>query len=76
MFKARIKVFWWSIKYGGKQNIPPQLIFDEIDKTMASMKDAMMQAFRLDDLSEEERRDALKIIGKIDELDSGLKDLK
>jgi hypothetical protein len=76
MFKARAKVFWWAIKYGSKQNIPPELIFNEIDRTIASLKDNMMQAFRLDDLSSEERKDTLKILGKIDELDSGLKDVK
>ncbi len=76
MFKARAKVFWWAIKYGGKKNIPPELIFDEIDKAVSGIKDSMMQAFRLDDLSEEERKEALKIINKIQEFDSELKDLR
>lgn len=76
MFKARAKVFWWSLKYGGRKNIPSQLIFDEMDKTIADMKDVMMQAFRIDDLSQKERKQALKILSKIDELDSGLKDIK
>jgi len=76
MFKARAKVFWLSLKYGGKKNIPPQLIFDEMDEKMSELKNSMMQAFRIDNLSEDERNDVLKIIGKINELDSELKVLK
>jgi len=71
-------VLWWTIKYGGKKNIPPELIFDQMDRTMSSLKDNLMQAFRtFDEGTTQEEKDQFKsLLSKVHNLGNELNNAK
>ena len=76
--KIRGMVLWWTIKYRGKKNIPPELIFEQMTESMAGLKDNLMQAFRLldEDTTEEERKQFMSLISNVNNLEHGLNDVK
>ena len=82
MLKIWLKYCSWIIRYGGKKNIPPEVIFDEIDKNMLELKDNMMQAIHISppqmtgEETEEERQMFKDLMSKINELGLGLKEVK
>ncbi|MEK7208550.1 MAG: hypothetical protein AAB699_03340 [Patescibacteria group bacterium] len=69
--KVKSRYYWWVIRYCGKRNIPPELIFGQIAKSMERMKENLMQALRHlpPDMGAEEKKTLLDAIGKADELD-------
>ena len=69
--KVKSRYYWWVIRYGGKRNIPPELMFGQIEKSVARMKENLMQALRHlpPDMGEEEKNMLLDAIGKADALD-------
>lgn len=73
--KTRVIYWWWIIKYRGKKNIPPQVIFGAMEKTMNGLKDNLMQAFRAlpSDVDEEEKKEFFEIFGKVKELEKEIK---
>jgi len=70
--------WWWIVKYGGKKKIPHDLVFKKIEETMQSFKDDLMQAVRYspEDMTEEERKEFIKILEKTGELSRGIKSIK
>jgi len=75
--KVRFTYWWWIVRYGGKKNIPPELIFGKISGSMERMRENLMQAFRHmpDDISEEEKKELLKAIAAAD-LEKNFKQVK
>jgi len=69
--KVKIIYWWWIIKYRGKKNIPPELIFGRIIKNIERMKENLEKAFSLgkDDMTKEELLNFHKIMDKADELE-------
>jgi len=69
--KVRLIYWWWIIKYGGKKNIPPELIFGKISGNIERMRENLTQAFRYmpDDASESEKKELLDLIRKTDDLE-------
>lgn len=68
--KIKATYWWWVIKYGGKRNIPPEVIFGALEKTMEELAFDVEQAFRSvqGDASLEEREFAAATFSKIREL--------
>ncbi len=67
ILRVRMIYWWWIVKYGGKKNIPPEIIMAAVEKSMEEMIDAVGQAFRLVDetASEEEKELAKKAFEKV-----------
>ena len=78
MVKVKTIHLWWAIRYGGKKNIPPELIFGQMEKSMARMRESLEQAFRLmpPDAPEEEKRDILRALELAQQLEEGQKEIK
>ena len=75
--KVRITYWWWIIKYGGKKNIPPELIFSRMAGSMARMNESLMNALRVipPDTSEEEKRELLELIEKASSFENEVKEI-
>lgn len=76
--KTRPMYWWWILKYGGKKNIPPELVFGKTDETMDSLMENIMNAARAEppDMTGEERKQFRDLIMKINELKAGIKDAR
>ena len=62
MIKVKLTYYWWIIGYGGKQNIPKEVILSAMEKTLEDMSFNIEQAFRMvpSDASEEEKKMAFQ----------------
>ena len=58
------------MKYGGKKNIPPELIFGKISGSLERMRENLKQALRHmpPDLTEEEKREFMDLLRTAGEL--------
>ncbi len=68
---------WWTVRYGGKKNIPPEVIFDQLGKSMKRFTENMEQAFRHmpEDLSDSEKGEVVRLMGLAKKFEAGVKDL-
>ncbi len=77
MVRVRLKFWWWTIRYGGKKNIPKRVIFqalaDSMKRTVDNFKKAQMAM--PDDVPEEERLQMREARMKLADLDAQIKDL-
>jgi hypothetical protein len=69
--KVRAMFLWWTIRYGGAKNIPPELLAERMEKSIARMKQALQDALRAlpDDATEEERQMLFDTIREHDEIE-------
>lgn len=76
--KVKTRYWWWVLKYGGKKNIPPELIFGQMEKSMERMKENLMQALRHfpEELGGEEKQMLLDAIGKAEELSKAQREIR
>ena len=76
--KVKCIYFWWVLKYGGKRNIPPNLIFGQIEKSMARFTENMQQAFRHipADMSDAEKGEIVSLMGLAKKLEEEMKRLE
>ncbi|MEK7212755.1 MAG: hypothetical protein AAB686_03695 [Patescibacteria group bacterium] len=72
--KVRLTYWWWIVKYGGKKNIPLELIFGKINRSVEGMRENLMLALRHmpDDMSEEEKEELLSLLRTADDLERKL----
>lgn len=68
--KVKTLYWWWIIKYGGKKNIPPEVVLGSMEKAMKDVLSSVEQAFRLvdSDASPEEKEIAAATFAKVQEL--------
>jgi len=71
--KVRGIYWWWILKYGGKKNIPPELIFGAMERSMQRMDENIKNALRAmpEDASEEEQqmmRDLLRESARLEQM--------
>ncbi len=66
------------MKYGGKKNIPPELIFGKIEETTNSLMEDIMNAARVEpsDMTKEEQEQFRNLIMKINELKEGISNVR
>lgn len=78
MVKVWLIYRWWILKYGGKKNIPPQLIWGRMVKSMERMNENLCAAMRVmpPDASEEEKQELFDAIRQADELEKEVRRLK
>ncbi len=78
LIKVKCTHLWWSIKYGGKKNIPPELIFGQMEKSMKRFSDSMQQAFRHmpQGASDSEKGEMVDLMGLAQKLEAEIKRLE
>lgn len=71
ILKVRLRYFWWIIKYGGKKNIPRELVFEQVVKNMSNLTENLMGALRHipDNIDEKEKRELIDLIREAGELE-------
>ena len=76
--KVKCIYFWWVIKYGGKRNIPPELMFKQIEKSMARFAESMEQALRAmpPDMSDGEKGEVIDLMGLSKRLEEEVRRLR
>ncbi len=76
--KVRLTYWWWVIKYRGKKNIPREVFFGALTKSVSQMQENMMQALRAipPNLEEDEKKQFLEAIYNVHELKDEISDLK
>lgn len=64
--KVKSTYYWWVIKYRGKKNIPPELIFLQMARSMARMNENIQLAMRVlpDDASREEKEQLVELLSQ------------
>lgn len=72
--KTRITFWWWIVKYRGRKNIPPEIVFSQLEKTMADLKNNLMNAWRAfpQDISEEEKKKFFEMFSNVQNLETEL----
>ncbi|TSC58120.1 MAG: Uncharacterized protein Greene041679_172 [Parcubacteria group bacterium Greene0416_79] len=78
LIKVKGVHLWWTIKYGGRKNIPPELIFGQMEKSMKRFSENIEQAFRHlpADLSDHEKGEVINLMGLAKELEEKMKELE
>ncbi|OGZ65340.1 MAG: hypothetical protein A3C50_01410 [Candidatus Staskawiczbacteria bacterium RIFCSPHIGHO2_02_FULL_43_16] len=77
--KVKTIYYWWIIKYGGKKNIPRELIFQKLQENMESMTKNIVDAVRVspeNQMDEEEKKITREILMKVSEFERKIKNLK
>ncbi|MFZ2975422.1 MAG: hypothetical protein WA055_02195 [Candidatus Moraniibacteriota bacterium] len=73
LIKTRLIFWWWVLKYRGKKNIPPEVVFEAMAKTMASLKEnlqmARICATNSDDVDKKEMEEIYDAINRTDNLE-------
>ena len=70
--------YWWVIKYGGKKNIPPELIFSQMAHSMARMNENLQMAMHAlpDDASQEEKEQLMELLSQANLLEDEVEKVK
>ena len=76
--KVKLIYFWWIVKYGGKKNIPPELIFARMQTSMERMNKNLMEALRHlpSDAGEEEQQKVVTLVQTAADLEDEIKHLR
>jgi hypothetical protein len=76
--KVRLTYWWWIIRYGGKKNIPKEVVFRQLEKSVESMADNLEKAInvRNGEMDHQEAAQAIKIAQKVKEFKEEIKNLK
>ena len=45
--KVRCKYYWWIVRYRGKRNIPKEVVFRSLTKSLERMNNALDSAYQL-----------------------------
>ena len=74
MLKVRLTYWWWIVKYGGKKNIPRELIFGRMIKSMSRMSENLEKALRAmpPDTSSQEMKQLINLIRTAKELEQAV----
>lgn len=72
--KTRLIFWWWIVKYGGKKNIPPEVIFARMAKSMETLDQNLRcaRAAMMDDATKEEMGEMYDVIGKVEDFEKKL----
>jgi hypothetical protein len=66
MMKVRGRFYWWVVRYGGRRNIPPEVVFGSMLANMERLEENLQQALRAmpSDTPEEDRKMLLSALSK------------
>ena len=76
--KVRLKYWWWIVKYRGKKNIPREVVFGAMAKSLERMNENLMGAYREipDDMSAEEKRELFEALQRAKDMEGEINRLK
>lgn len=76
--KVRLQYGWWIIKYRGKKNIPKEVVFGALSKSLERMNDSLMAAYREmpDDMPDEDKKNLFEAVQRSKALESDINELK
>lgn len=76
--KVRLTFWWWTVKYGGKKNIPRELVFNKMTASMERMQKNLMDALRHmpADIGEDEKKELLNLMRTAGELKNEAESIK
>ncbi|MCR4307419.1 MAG: hypothetical protein NUV80_02580 [Candidatus Berkelbacteria bacterium] len=76
--KVRSLFWWWVIKYRGKRHIPARVIFEQMEKSIRSLNENLLNAVGAepDDLPKAERLQAREALMKAVKLEGEIKKMK
>ena len=76
--KVRLKYWWWIVKYRGKKNIPREVVFGAMAKSLERMNENLMSAYREtpDDMTAEEKMELFKALQRAKDLEGDINRLK
>jgi len=78
LVKTRLIYWWWIVKYGGKKNIPPEVLFKKMEETVAALADDLakaQQTIPLEEMGEEERLQLRDLRMRVGEFQGQIRDL-
>ena len=76
--RVRLRFYWWVIKYRGKKNIPPEVIFNSIRRSSQRMIDNLEKASNVEGnyLNHEQTLEFGDMMSKVKELDECLDEVE
>lgn len=78
--KVRVRFYWWIVRYRGKKNIPREVVFGSMAKSLERMNDNLEKALQAGaddpDANGDELREVLTAMEKAVELTDGVKELE
>lgn len=78
--KVRGRFYWWIVRYRGKKNIPREVVFSSMAKSLERMNDNLEKALQAGaddpDTDGEELREVLAAMEKAGELTEGVEELE
>lgn len=72
--KVKMIYWWWVVKYGGKKNIPPDLVYNQMEKSFKKLNENLFAALRLtpDKIDKGEQKQINELLSKMNELGNEL----
>jgi len=74
--KTRLCLWWWIVKYGGKKNIPREVVFAQMAKSMERLNQnlqcARASAMNDSDMNKDEMAEIYDVIRKVEKLQEGI----
>ena len=78
--KTRLYLWWWTIKYGGKKNIPKEVFFAQMAKSMERLNQnlqcARASAMDDSDIKKSEMDEIYDVIRKVEKLQDGVEEMQ
>lgn len=76
--KVRFQYGWWIVKYRGKKNIPKEVVFSALSKSLKRMNDSLMAAYREmpDEMSDEDKKNLFEAVQRSKAFESDIDELK
>lgn len=76
--KVRLRYWWWIVKYRGKRNIPREVVFGQLAKSMSSMTENLERAMRSlpADADPEEVRQLVNLIEKAGDFEKEMEEIE
>jgi hypothetical protein len=73
--KAKLRLFYWTVKYRGKKNIPKEVVFRSLADSLAHMNDNLNKAFLVgrDDLNKKEYKKMVTLLNKAEQFEDNVK---
>ncbi|OGY99978.1 MAG: hypothetical protein A2945_00525 [Candidatus Liptonbacteria bacterium RIFCSPLOWO2_01_FULL_52_25] len=76
--KVRLTYWWWVVKYDGKKNIPPDVVFGRMAASMKRTSDNLVQALRTfpPDMDEKEKAKFMNLLLEAGALENEVQKIK
>ncbi|MDZ7611727.1 MAG: hypothetical protein U5L10_03105 [Candidatus Moranbacteria bacterium] len=78
LVKVRGTYWWWIVKYRGKKNIPPEVVFQQMSKSLARSEESLEEALKAmpEDSDKEEVKNVREALGRLGSLKDEAEDFE